>query len=63
MDYPIVCKNTDIFGRIEEELYKLYPDYKEYDNKFFTVNGTIIKRFKFIEDNKIKNGDKIMLNI
>ena len=63
VDYPITCKNTDIFVRIEENLYKEFPEYKDYDNTFFTVNGTMIKRFKSIEDNKIKNGDKIMLNI
>ena len=28
----------------------------------FTVNGTTIERFKSMEDNKIKNGDKIILN-
>ena len=63
VDYPIACKNTDIFVRIEENLYKEFPEYKEYSNTFFTVNGTMIKRFKSMEDNKIKNGDKIILNI
>ena len=61
VDYPIACKNTDIFVIIEESLYNEFPEYKEYDNTFFTVNG-MIKRFKSIEDNKIKNGDKIILN-
>ena len=62
VDYPIACKNTDIFVKIEENLYKEFPDYKEYSNTFFTVNGTMIKRFKSMEDNNIKNGDKIILN-
>ena len=63
VDHPIACKNTDIFVRIEEQLYDKFPEYKEYSNTFFTVNGTMIKRFKSMEDNKIKNGDKIILNI
>ena len=63
VDHPIACKNTDIFVRIEEKLYNVFPEYKEYSNTFFTVNGTMIKRFKSFEDNKIKDGDKIMLNI
>ena len=62
VDHPIACKNTDIFVRIEEQLYDEFPEYKEYSNTFFTVNGTMIKRFKSMEDNKIKNGDKIILN-
>ena len=63
VDYPIACKNTDIFDKIVEKLYKIFPNYKEYRNTFFTVNGTMVKRFKSMEDNKIKNGDKIILNI
>ena len=62
VDYPISCKNTDIFVRIEEKLYKEFPEYKEYSKTFFTVNGTPIKRFKSMEDNKIKEGDKIIIN-
>ena len=62
VDYPIPCKNTDIFVRIEEKLYKVFPEYKEYSKTFFTVNGTPIKRFKSMEDNKIKEGDKIIIN-
>ena len=62
VDHPIACKNTDIFVRIEEKLYDKFPEYKEYSNTFFTVNGTMVKRFKSMEDNKIKNGDKIILN-
>ena len=62
IDYPIACKNTDIFRKIEEKLFEVFPDYKEYSNIFFTVNGTIIKGFKSMEDNKIKDGDKIILN-
>ena len=59
---PVICKNTDIFVRIEEKLYKVYREYKEYNN-FFTVSGRTIKRFKSIEENNIKNADNILLNV
>ena len=61
IDFAIPCKNTDIFVRLEEQLYERYPDYKETDN-YFTCNGIVIKRFKSLKDNQIKNSDKILLN-
>ena len=60
--HPIACKNTDIFVKLEEELYDEYPEYKEV-NTYFTCNGKVIKRFKSIQENDIKNHDKILLNI
>ena len=47
--------------RQEEQLYEHYPEYKE-TNNYFTCNGILIKRFKSLIDNKIKNSDKILLN-
>ena len=61
IDLSVPCKNTDIFVRLEEKLYEEYPEYKEYNN-FFTCNGLVINRWKSLEENKIKNSDKIMLN-
>jgi len=58
----IACKNTDIFVRIEENLYEDYPEYKDV-NTYFTVGGKIIKRFKSIQENNIKYSDIILLNI
>ena len=60
--HAISCKNTDIFVKLEEELYEEYPEYKEV-NTYFTSGGNTIKRFKSIEQNNIKNHDKILLNI
>ena len=60
--YPIVCKNTDIFAKLEEKLYNEYPEYKEM-NTYFNVNGSTIKRFKSMDENKIKNADLIILNV
>ena len=56
-----ICKNTDIFSRLEALLYKDYPEYQEEEN-FFTVNGIKIIKSKSLEDNKIKNNDIVILN-
>ena len=61
IDLALPCKNTDIFVRLEEQLYEHYPEYKE-TNNYFTYNGILVKRFKSLIDNKIKNSDKILLN-
>ena len=60
--YAIPCKNTTPFVRIEEKLYEEYPEYKETDNHFLH-NGSVIKRFKTVEENHIKSGKPIILNI
>ena len=59
---PISCKNTDIFVKIEEQIYNEYPKYKDY-NTYLTVNGNVIKRFKTLNENGIKDGNTIIVNI
>ena len=59
---PISCKNTDTFVKIEEKVYMEYPQYKDY-NTYLTVNGNVIKRFKTLEENGIKDGNTILVNI
>ena len=60
MAYP--CQKNDIFVRIEEKLYNEYPQFKDL-NTYFTVNGRIVKRFRSMLENNIRNNDKILLNI
>ena len=62
MDTSFLCKKTNKFIRLEEKLYNRYPEYMDY-NTYFTVNGLVVKRFKTIEENNIKDSDKILLNI
>ena len=62
VEMPCLCHISDTFAVIEESLYKEYPEYREY-NTYFTVNGQSIKRFKNIKENKIKNLDRIIMNI
>lgn len=60
--FPISCNNNTIFVKLEEELYNEYPENKKF-NSYFTVNGLVIKRFKSIQENNIKNHANIILNI
>ena len=59
---PMACKNTDLISRLEENLYNDYPQYKEL-NTYLTCNGNIIKRFKSLDENGIKDGNSIVVNI
>ena len=56
--YNLMCKNIDLFIRLEERLYKDFPQFKEYET-YFEVNGKRIKRFKTLEQNNIKTNDII----
>ena len=60
--YSIRCKNTDIFVRLEEKIYKNYPEYKEKET-YFIKDGDKIKRFKSLDENNIKDNDVLMLYI
>ena len=57
---PIICKNTDIFTRLEKLVYEEYPEFGETDN-YFMVHGQKINKYKSLEFNKIKNNDIITL--
>ena len=62
VNLALPCKNTDIFAKLEEQLYNEYPEYKDI-NTYFTVCGNMVKSFKTLEENKIKKSDSIILNI
>ena len=56
--YNIVCKNTDIFIRLEEKLYNDFPQFKDYET-YFTIKTKRIKRFKTLDENNIQNNDVV----
>jgi len=56
--YSLICKNTQKFAFVEQELYEIFPEYKETEN-IFLFNGEKINRNKTIEENKIKFSDHI----
>ena len=58
--YPITCNENDSISKLEQEVYNEYPKYKDY-NTYLTVNGNVIKRFKTLEENGIKNGYRVLL--
>ena len=58
----ISCEKTDTFDKIEEKIFNEYPKYKDY-NVFLTVNGKVIESEKTLEENGIKDGNTIIVNI
>ena len=61
VNYSMICKNTDSIHKLEEELYKEYPNLAEGDN-YFLCKGTVVNKFKKFEELNIKNGDAILIN-
>lgn len=61
--YSMICKNTDLFSRLEIELYKVeeYKEFKQTEN-YFIAKGKKVNRFETLEENGIKNSDIITLN-
>ena len=62
IDLTVISKNTDDFSKIEKILYEKYPHYKDTEN-YFLVNGSKINRNRTLEENKIRNNDKLTLEI
>ena len=58
----IKCLKDEIFAEVEERLYKQYEDYRG-KNLYFLVDARMVSRTKKISENKIKDGDKIFVNI
>ena len=61
-NYRLKCKNTDLFVRLEERLYKDFPYLKNVQPLFFNKDRNI-ERFKNLDENKIKNNDIISIYI
>ena len=58
--YSLICKNTELFVRLEERLYDDFPQFKNYET-YFEKNTKRIKRFKTLDENEIKNKDVITI--
>ena len=59
-NYGMVCKNTDLFVKLEERLYNDFPKDKKFET-LFEVNGRRILRFQTLDENKIKNN--VIINL
>ena len=60
INFSVLYENSDIFSKIEKELYFKYPDLK-YKNIYFLVNGNEINSTCTLEENGIKNGDVVYI--
>ena len=56
----MIAKNTEVFTKIEADLYNKNEKYKLTEN-YFLVGGKKINRNFTLKDNKIKNNDVITL--
>jgi len=61
INYPMACKKTDIFSKIEKKLYNEFPILKS-KQIYFVANGNSIDRSLTFEQNKIKSGNTILIN-
>ena len=62
IDHGIKCLPTETFAEVEEKLYKIYEEYRGSNNVFLHKGGTVL-RFKTIEENNIKDSDKIIMQV
>ena len=58
--HSLSCFNTDIFSDIEDELYNNYPELK-FRNNVFLCGGKVLERMKTLEENNVKDDDKILI--
>ena len=58
--WSCICEKKDIFSKIENNFYNIYPDYKSFKNDFI-FNGIKIIKEKTLEDIGIKSNDIIYI--
>jgi len=58
--YSMICKNTDIFIKLEIEFYEKFPEFKKCINNFL-IHGKIIDKYNNLESNNIKDNDIIIV--
>ena len=59
--YPIPCNESDSFANIELKLFEEFPELKT-KNIYYLANGNTVNKTVTLKQNKIKNGDTILLN-
>ena len=60
--YPIPCNESDSFTKIELKLFKEFPELKS-KNIYYLANGNTVNKIATLKQNKIKNGDTILINL
>ena len=61
-EYSIKCSNLDVFSTLIEKLCVKFDGLKN-KKKFFIANGNILNKNATLEQNNIKDGDQILINI
>ena len=61
INYPMACRKTDVFSKIEKKLYQEFPNLKS-KKIYFVANGNVVNRSYTFEQNKIENGNTILIN-
>ena len=57
---PIMCTQKQIFNEVENKLYEKFPELKN-GEYYFLVGGNKVNKYLTLEENKIKDGDKIII--
>ena len=60
INYPIACFKSDVFLKIQAELFKKYPNLKNKDT-CFTFKGYLVNRFATLKQNKIDHNDIVLI--
>ena len=53
--------NLSYFQKIEIKLFEVFPELKP-KNIYYLANGNTINKISTLKENKIKNGDTILIN-
>lgn len=59
--YPFSCDKDDIFIILEKKLFEVYPEIKEKEC-YYMCKGNLINKLKSLQENKIENGDIVLIN-
>lgn len=56
----VLCNENEIFNSIVNKVFEKKPEFKEYGN-FFLCGGNVVNEYKSIKENKIKDGNTILV--
>ena len=56
----MICKNTDKFAIIEQELYDVFPEYKNTEN-YFLLKGNKVNKNQTLEEINIQPYERFIL--
>ena len=61
ISFPMACRKKDIFSKIVKKLYHEFPTLKS-KKIYFVANGNVVNSSYTLEQNKIENGNTILIN-